>query len=348
MTQPQHPDHPAAVIPRPKILVVDDTPANLLVMRKLLAKVDADLVEAASGNAALAASLDHEFALILLDVQMPDMDGFEVAEFLSQEERTRDTPIIFVTAAYADDLNRVKGYGSGAVDYIVKPINDVILLSKVRVFLELYRGKQQLRQLLGELDTRNRQLQEEIAERQRLEELARHQATHDPLTGLPNRLLFIDRLEKTIERAQRRGKSCALFYIDIDEFKPINDRYGHHAGDALLKGIARRMEEAMRKVDTVARLGGDEFAAIMEEPADAPDALQAAQRLGESLRRPYRLELPDHPDGLLAQVGASIGIALFPQHAANLEALVQAADKLMYRAKKSGKNQCLMAEQPLA
>ena len=334
-----------AALPRPKILVVDDTPANLLVMRKLLAKVDAELVEAANGNAALAASLDHEFALILLDVQMPEMDGFEVAEFLSQEERSRETPIIFVTAAYADDMNRVKGYGSGAVDYIVKPINDVILLSKVRVFLDLYRGKQALRQLLAELDQRNRQLQEEIAERQRLEELARHQATHDALTGLANRLLFVDRLEKSIERAQRRGKSCALFYIDIDEFKPVNDRYGHHAGDALLKAIARRMEEVMRKVDTVARLGGDEFAAIMEEPADAPDALLAAQRLAESLRRPYRLELPDHPEGLEARVGASIGIALFPQHAGAMEALVQAADKVMYRAKKSGKNQCLMADQ---
>ena len=334
-----------AALPRPKILVVDDTPANLLVMRRLLAKVDVELVEAANGNAALAASLDHEFALILLDVQMPDMDGFEVAEFLSQEERTRETPIIFVTAAYADDMNRIRGYGSGAVDYIVKPINDVILLSKVRVFLELYRGKQALRQLLAELDQRNRQLQVEIAERQRLEELAQHRATHDPLTGLPNRLLFIDRLQKSIDRAQRRGKSCALFYIDIDEFKPVNDRHGHHAGDALLQAIARRMEEVMRKVDTVARLGGDEFAAIMEEPADAADALLAAQRLGESLRQPYRLELRDHPEGLEARVGASIGIALFPQHAAELEALVRAADKIMYRAKKSGKNQCLMAEQ---
>ena len=334
-----------APLPRPKILVVDDTPANLLVMRKLLAKVDAELVEAANGNAALAASLDHEFALILLDVQMPDMDGFEVAESLSQEERTRDTPIIFVTAAYADDMNRIKGYGSGAVDYIVKPINDVILLSKVRVFLELYRGKQALRQLLAELDQRNQQLQTEIAERQRLEEVARHQASHDPLTGLPNRMLFIDRLEQSIERAQRHGKSCALFYIDIDEFKPVNDHHGHSAGDALLKAIARRMEEVMRKVDTVARLGGDEFAAIMEEPADAPDALLVSQRLAERLRQPYRLELRDHPDGLEVTVGASIGIALFPQHATELEGLVQAADKTMYRAKKSGKNQCFIADQ---
>ena len=334
----------SAPLPRPKILVVDDTPANLLVMRKLLAKVDADLVEAGGGNAALAASLDYEFALILLDVQMPEMDGFEVAEFLSQEERTRDTPIIFVTAAYADDMNRIRGYGSGAVDYIVKPINDTILLSKVRVFLELYRGKQELRRLLAELDQRNRELQKEIGERQRLEELARHQATHDALTGLPNRLLFVDRLGKSIDRAERHRSSCALFYIDIDDFKPVNDRYGHQAGDELLKAVSQRMLEAMRKIDTVARLGGDEFAAIMEEPADAADALLAAQRLADSVRKPYRLELRDHPAPLQVQVGASIGIALFPQHASALDALVCAADAVMYRAKKTGKNQCFVAE----
>ena len=123
----------------PKILVVDDTPANLLVMRRLLAKIEVQLVEAASGAAALSACLDHDFALILLDVNMPEMDGFEVASLLQEEITTRQTPIIFVTAAYGDDLHRLKGYNSGAVDYIAKPINDQILLSKVRVFLDLYR-----------------------------------------------------------------------------------------------------------------------------------------------------------------------------------------------------------------
>ena len=118
-----------------KILIVDDTYANLVAMRRLLAHCGAQIVEARSGNEALALCLDHEFALILLDVNMPDMDGFEVAALLGESEQLRDTPIIFVTAAYADDLNRLKGYRSGAVDYIAKPINDAILQSKVRVFL---------------------------------------------------------------------------------------------------------------------------------------------------------------------------------------------------------------------
>jgi diguanylate cyclase (GGDEF)-like protein len=327
----------ANLSPRPKILVVDDTPANLLVMRKLLAKVDAELIEVSSGNGALAATLDHEFALILLDVQMPEMDGFEVAEFLSQEERTRSTPVIFVTAAYADDMNRVKGYGTGAVDYIVKPINDVILLSKVRVFLDLYRGKQELQRLLSELRI-------EMDERQRLEQLARHQATHDPLTGLANRILFVDRLQKSLDRAKRHGSACALFYIDIDNFKPVNDRYGHHAGDELLRQVAQRMLETMRQVDTVARLGGDEFAAVMEEPADRADAMAAAQRLMDRVSEPYRLPLQDHAEPVDVKIGASIGIALYPAHAGDMDALIRNADSLMYRAKKTGKNQCLIAE----
>ncbi|MDR3419588.1 MAG: diguanylate cyclase [Nevskia sp.] len=331
-------------LPRPKVLVVDDTPANLLVMRKLLAKVDADLVEAHSGNAALSATLDHEFALVLLDVQMPDMDGFEVAGFLSQEETTRDTPIIFVTAAYADDMNRIKGYGSGAVDYIIKPINDVILLSKVRVFLDLYRGRQELRRLLSELDQRNRELQKEVARRRKLEEMARHQAMHDPLTGLPNRILFLDRLQKSLARAERHQGNCAVFYIDIDDFKPVNDRYGHHAGDALLKALAERMADAMRKVDTVARLGGDEFGVILEEPSDPADAFVTAQRLGEIVRKPYLLELGDRAEPLEVEIGTSIGVAIYPQQAGDLDGLVRAADTAMYRAKRNGKNQCLVAE----
>ena len=316
---------PAAPPPRPKILVVDDTPANLLVMRRLLAKVDADLVEASSGNAALAASLDHDFALILLDVQMPEMDGFEVAEFLSQEERSRSTPIIFVTAAYADDMNRVRGYGAGAVDYIVKPVNELILLSKVRVFLELYRGKQQLQQLLDELRA-------EVAERQRLEEVARHQATHDPLTGLANRILFVDRLQKSLARSGRNGTSCALFYIDIDNFKPVNDRYGHHAGDELLRQLAQRMLGHMREVDTVARLGGDEFVIVLPD-ADTGDGVAAViDAVIEAISTPVTI------DGHELLVTPSIGGCLYPRDGEDAGSLLKHADVAMYHAKAAGRS----------
>lgn len=330
-------------LPKPKILVVDDTPANLVAMRRLLSKTDAELIEASSGNKALAACLDHEFALILLDVNMPDMDGFEVAALLSEEVQTRDTPIIFVTAA-ADELNRLRGYSFGAVDYIAKPINDAVLLSKVRVFLDLYRSRRQLQLLLDELNQRNQQLEIEIVERKRIEEIVRHQAGHDALTGLPNRSLFMDRLQQSLQRSQRSQTSCALLYIDIDGFKQVNDHHGHPAGDQLLQSIAQRLLAQLRKSDTVARLGGDEFAVVVDDIQSSADVEQLATSLCATLRVTYELLSDDVP--VIAEIGASIGIALFPQHASGAdlrEAMIQAADRAMYQAKRSGKNRSVLA-----
>jgi diguanylate cyclase (GGDEF)-like protein len=333
---------PVGAVRRPKILVVDDTRANLVVMRRLLARVDADLVEASSGNAALAACLDNEFALILLDVNMPDMDGFEVAALLSEDAATNQVPIIFVTAAYGDDINRLKGYRFGAVDYIAKPVNDVILLSKIRVFLELYRSKAELSLAFEQLYDRNRQLQSEIAERQRAEAEARHQATHDALTGLPNRLLFMDRIETALERARRHAEPFALSYIDIDGFKPVNDRYGHQVGDELLKAIADRLRQNIRATDTISRLGGDEFALIMENAIDSPVvALRLCRHICGALREPYRLQSGGHT--IEVEIGASLGIAMFPEHGDDVDPLIRSADEAMYQAKKEGKNRCLMA-----
>ncbi|WP_420906600.1 response regulator [Candidatus Magnetaquiglobus chichijimensis] len=157
----------------PKLLVVDDVPANRLALRKLLRQVRAEILEAASGNQALNLCLEHEFALVLLDVQMPDMDGYEVATLLRGEERTRDYPIIFVTAAYKDLSHRIHAYGVGAVDYIEKPIDDYTLLSKIRVFLELYHRRITTDHLLAELATANDALKKEIEAREQFEQQLR-------------------------------------------------------------------------------------------------------------------------------------------------------------------------------
>jgi PAS domain S-box-containing protein len=138
---------------RPKILVVDDRPANLLAMRKVLARVEAELIEAGNGNDALVLCLDHEFALILLDVDMPGMDGYELAELLRGEPKTAQVPLIFVTASYSDEVHRRRGYGVGAVEYIQKPVDDFILRSKVAVFLELYLSRKGLEAELARSET---------------------------------------------------------------------------------------------------------------------------------------------------------------------------------------------------
>lgn len=327
-----------------KILIVDDIPANLIAMRRLLAKVEVEVFEADSGNAALAACLDHTFALILLDVNMPVMDGFEVAQLLAESDDTRGTPIIFVTAAYADDARRLRGYDTGAVDYIEKPINEPILLSKVRVFLELFRSKALLSSALEDLSQQNVRLQVEIAERQRAEARVLHSAMHDPLTGLPNRLLFRDRLDTSIARGLRAGSSFAVAYLDIDGFKPVNDTHGHQVGDQLLVEIAKRLTGRLRGADTVARLGGDEFGLIMEGLTDPTIVLKVAQALISALRVPFVLRAEEGE--IEVTIGASVGVAVFPETAESADALVNAADEAMYRVKRGGRNACAMASKP--
>ena len=151
----------------PKLLIVDDKPANLTALKLLLSNVEAEVIQANEGNTALALSLEHDFALILLDVHMPGMDGYEVAQLLREEERTQKTPIVFVTASYYDDHHRLKGYETGAVDYLMKPVDKRILITKVQVFLDLYNHRRmhelneellseknsQLEMLVGELKT---------------------------------------------------------------------------------------------------------------------------------------------------------------------------------------------------
>lgn len=330
---------------QPKILIVDDTPANLFAMRRLLSQADAQIVEATSGNEALALCLDQHFALILLDVNMPDMDGYEVAALLDDEPLNRETPVIFVTAAYADDLNRLKGYRSGAVDYIAKPVNDMILLSKVKVFLELHASRMRLTYALASLEERNRQLSAEVAERRRVEAKIRHLATHDMLTSLPNRALFIDTLDKLLENKKGVPSHFAVLYIDIDGFKAVNDNYGHQAGDALLQIIGQRLRRALRSDDVVARLGGDEFSAILAGVADPDIATSKCDELCKLLRAPYHL--PGTQQGVTAEVSASIGVALYPLHGSKRDSLIQLADDAMYEAKRSGKNHSRLANPSL-
>jgi diguanylate cyclase (GGDEF)-like protein len=174
-------------------------------------------------------------------------------------------------------------------------------------------------------------------------DLAHHQATHDALTGVPNRLLFMDRLEQAIERARRNGTIFGLCYVDIDGFKPVNDRHGHDAGDALLIAIAGRLQETLRRSDTVARLGGDEFVLLMIEPESETQALAVVERLCRRLAEPYMLEGPTLPEPLVVEVGASIGLSVYPRDARTVDGLMKAADAAMYAAKQSGKNRVVRA-----
>jgi len=172
----------------------------------------------------------------------------------------------------------------------------------------------------------------DITQRKEVEEELRHQAYHDPLTDLPNRALFADRLRVALLQAQRHERSLALCFIDLDNFKPVNDRLGHAAGDDLLVEAARRMRFSVRAADTLARLGGDEFGALLTEVGSRAEVEEVATRIVADLARPFELKAGT------AHISCSIGIALFPEHGTDVEALQHNADAALYEVKEASRN----------
>ncbi len=165
------------------------------------------------------------------------------------------------------------------------------------------------------------------------EEAARHDAIHDPLTGLPNRILFNDRLEHGLAQARRHGWSLAVMFIDLDDFKKINDTHGHAAGDSVLKTVASRLSQCVRDDDTISRHGGDEFLYLLTEVKDQQDLLTVAEKILESIQAPCGVTVDDLT--VNTRVSASVGISIFPKDGATADALIHNADKAMYHAKKS-------------
>jgi diguanylate cyclase (GGDEF)-like protein len=172
-------------------------------------------------------------------------------------------------------------------------------------------------------------------ERKQVEARLQHVAQHDPLTDLPNRELFHDRLDVALARARREHAPLALLYIDLDSFKRVNDNYGHDTGDMLLREVAARLRQCVRESDTVSRLGGDEFAVLLNDIRLPEDATVVAAKIRRALHQPYA------PGGLRLHIAASIGIAFHPSHGDSREQLIRCADDAMYRAKRQGGDRSL-------
>ena len=182
-----------------------------------------------------------------------------------------------------------------------------------------------------------RQLRNEIEERKVAQEQLRHTAFHDPLTGLPNRMLLSDRLANAILRAERAGEKVGWIYVDLDRFKQLNDTFGHAAGDKLLTMVARRLRACVRASDTVGRLGGDEFTILLDGIVGTEDAMRVAEKIRASLEVPYDLgAAPSFSSS------ASIGVAIFPDHGRDETVLSKRADAAMYRSKRKGRNAVTM------
>lgn len=177
------------------------------------------------------------------------------------------------------------------------------------------------------------ELREEVLRRTRAEEVVRHLANHDALTGLPSLRLLHDRLERAMARAQRAGQGVAVLFVDLNGFKPINDRFGHESGDAVLKAVSQRLTGGVRDADTVGRIGGDEFLVVLSDVAEMAAAAQVRDKLDAALREPIYLSAPK----TLVSLSAAIGIALFPSMASDLTSLLRLADEDMYRVKAAQK-----------
>jgi len=331
---------------KPKILLVNDHPPSLLALKTLLVNApqadEYEVITATSGAEALRAVLDHNFAVILLDVSMPGMDGFETAQTIHSHPRSASVPIIFITAYYADEMNRLRGYQHGAADYLISPVIPQILQSKIAVFIDLARKNMALEQQKEELALMNRDLQvqqmrdlrrinaaleSEILERRQAEARAHELATRDPLTGLMNRRSLTERIEHAVAMANRYGQRLALLFLDLDRFKSINDSLGHDAGDDLLLQVSERICGAVRQSDIVARLGGDEFVVLMEALPNYAAAAEVARKIIATIDQPFLLGSQS------IKTSASVGISLFPQDGTNMQALLRSADLAMYHAK---------------
>lgn len=439
-----HPMNHARGITKPKILIVDDIDANHRAFNHILNELDADIVNAYSGEEALSLGIRHHFAVILLDVMMPEMDGYETASLLRINDDTKYTPIIFVTALDRDDESENLGYNAGAVDFLFKPVKPHLLTSKVNVFLQIEEQRQRIRDTLEdiqELEKRNDLLLksvgegilgldqtgritfsnpaaskilgysknefesvsfddiscnattekaktlwedseiyqccnrgmsyqenlgvfwrkkhkpfpveyfatpikespnesfsgvviafQDITERRKVENQLAELAQIDTLTGLYNRYAFTKQLAQSLSRAKRQQSGLALLFIDLDNFKQVNDNLGHEVGDQLLHECAMRLMKSIREGDILSRIGGDEFTIIIESLDLGTNAAVIAKNIIDRLSKPFII----HRSEIV--IGASIGIANFPDSSDQVDELLRCADIAMYKAKSSGKN----------
>ena len=441
--------------PGAPVLVVDDNASKRLAVRAMLGPVGHELVEADSGRAALRAVMERNFAVILMDVRMPTMDGYETAKLIRQRAQSEHTPIIFFTAYGQDETETLTAYASGAVDFIFTPVRPDVLRAKVGAFVKLYEQAGELQHSLESITSLNAALREsevraravvqnvadgivtagtggriesfnrsarrlfgfteeevigqplrliiaqthhadlpdpawvgwsllagedippeptetvgsrkdgssfpiemsmsrveiggrtitiacirDISGRKAYTEALEHRTLHDELTGLPNRTLFVDRVDQAIAFADRADEPLGVLVVDLDEFRELNETRGREHGDMLLQAVAARLCGALRDSDTVARLGGGEFAILPSGETDVEAAAAIAWKVRESFDEPFMIG----DEAVQAQV--NVGIAFFPQHGRESADLLRRADHAMHEAKRSGSGLAVFVAEP--
>lgn len=291
---------------QPKILIVDDVPSNVQILHQIL-KENYKVLFATSGLKAIELAAQQNPDIILLDVKMPDIDGYEACRRLKQDPATRNIPVIFITALQ-DTRDEEAGFEAGGVDFITKPVSPPIVRARVGTHVELKRQRDAFQQL----------------------------SLLDGLTGIANRRNFDESLSKSWRRGARTNSELSVVLFDVDCFKQFNDFYGHQAGDSCLKRVAEALSEQVRRVDDLAaRYGGEEFVLLL--PHTQRDAARAiAEKALEAVRE---AAIPHQKSSAAETVTLSAGVAsVVPSLDIAPSALLEWADKNLYRAKESGRN----------
>jgi len=311
------------------ILIVDDTKANLISLEAILEGEDLNVMTVSNGNDALKILLKGKIDIILLDVQMPGMNGFEVAELMRANNKTKNIPIIFITAINKEEEYIFKGYELGAVDYLYKPISNEILKSKVKVFIKL-------NEQAKIIEEKTKALEEKIVQLELTEKKLNRLIRIDELTGVYNRRAFEEIFDLEWARTIRSNGSFSALMIDIDNFKVFNDTYGHLKGDNCLKNIAKIIERTLKRItDKVARLGGEEFVVLLPETDS-----KGAELIAEEIRKNIEdLKIVNEGVETYEFVTVSIGISsIIPTKFIDKNEFIDQADKALYTAKKNGRN----------
>ncbi|MDL2284362.1 diguanylate cyclase [Oxalobacter sp. OttesenSCG-928-P03] len=290
------------------ILVVDDEKTNLMVLHKILYP-EYNILTATSGEEALSRAIEHRPDLILLDIILPDINGFDVLLQLKQLSETRNIPVIIVSGLTSEGAEE-RGFFFGAVDYITKPFKNTIVKARVRTHLQTVQHIRMIEKL-GMIDT---------------------------LTNIPNRRSFNERIEMEWRRAIRKQLPISLLMLDVDRFKVYNDTYGHPQGDTLLRTITQIFTESLnRPGDMAARLGGEEFAILLPDSGmDA--ALSVAERIRRAIEK-ARIPATTPNGDIETTTTISIGaVSVIPKSEEDLPAFIARADEYLYAAKNSGRN----------
>lgn len=295
----------------PRLLLVDDQPLNIQALHQVFA-ADCQVFMATSGADALVLAREQLPDLLLLDVQMPEMDGYELCRRLKAEEALAAIPVIFVTAQQ-DAEAETRALEGGAVDFITKPYNPAVVRARVKTHLTLKLQSDLLREL----------------------------AFVDGLTGLHNRRYFDERFDAELHRARRNGTPLGVLLVDVDHFKLYNDHYGHLAGDDALRGVAVALRSALKRPgDLVCRYGGEEFVVLLPETE-----LEGAQRVAQQLQASVQALGVVHERSSLPERRLSIsqgGVVCVPGARHDCAQLLAAADAQLYEAKERGRAQALL------